>query len=221
MEEQKAPTTFSPALRALAQVFSYLLHPLFIPMLITLIAITALPEYFATFKSDSRVFPFDTLYIRIAVSTLLFPLLVVVLARLLGFVGSIRLEAQKDRIIPYVSTIIFYFWTFYTLIRQGWSPEFFNAFFLGIFIAVIISFVLNNFAKVSMHTTGWGGVLGFLFCMMWGLDMNVALPLALAFMLAGLAATSRLVLHAHTTSEVYVGFIVGILSQVIAYAIVG
>ncbi|WP_343304893.1 hypothetical protein AAHN97_25395 [Chitinophaga niabensis] len=221
MEEQKAPITFSSGLRATAQVFSYLLHPLFIPLLITLVAVTALPEYFSIFKSDSRVFPFDTLYIRVAVSTLLFPLLVVVLARLLGFVGSIRLEVQRDRIIPYVSTIIFYFWTFYTFIRQGWSPEFLNAFFLGIFIAVIVSFVLNNFAKISMHTTGWGGVLGFMLCMMWGMQMNVALPLALAFVLAGIAATSRLVLHAHTTAEVYAGFIVGILSQVIAYSIVG
>ena len=73
----------------------------------------------------------------------------------------------------------------------------------------------------SRQPTGWGVVLGFLLMMMWGMEMNVSLPLALAFVLTGLAATARLVLHAHTTQEVYIGLVVGILSQVIAYAIVG
>ncbi len=50
MEEQKASITFSSGLRATAQVFSYLLHPLFIPLLITLAAVTALPEYFRSLK---------------------------------------------------------------------------------------------------------------------------------------------------------------------------
>lgn len=219
--EERTTVNFSPGLRAAAEVFSYLLHPLFIPLLITLIAVTALPEYFVSFKQISLRFPYDALFIRVIVTCLLFPLLVVVLARLLKFVDSIQLSGQRDRIIPYVGSIIFYFWAFYTFKRQGLSPGFYNAFFLGIFISVVVSFIANSFVKISMHTVGWGGVLGFLFALMWGMGMNVSLPLALAFILAGLAATARLVLNAHSSGEVYGGFIVGILSQLIAYAIVG
>ncbi|MGN7719512.1 hypothetical protein [Chitinophaga sp. 22620] len=221
MEEQKPSVTFPPALRAAATVFSYLLHPLFIPLLITFIVVTALPEYFMAFKHNSFRFPFDVLYLRVGVGSLLFPLLAVVLSKLLGFVNSVQLENRMDRIIPYVATTIFYFWVFYTFKRQGVTPGFFNAFFLGIFIAVVVCFVANSFVKISMHTTGWGGVLGFLMVLMWGMGMNVSVPLALAFVLAGLAATARLILDAHTTREIYTGLLVGILSQVIAYAIVG
>lgn len=219
--EERTTVKFSPGLRATAQVFSYLLHPLFIPVLITLIAVTALPEYFVYFKQISLRFPYDALLFRVIVTCLLFPLLVVVLARLLKFVDSIQLSGQRDRIIPYVGTIIFYFWAFYTFKRQGMSPGFFNAFFLGIFLSVVISFVANSFVKISMHTVGWGGVLGFLLALMWGMGMNVSIPLGLAFVLAGIAATSRLVLDAHSSGEIYAGFIVGILSQLIAYWIVG
>jgi hypothetical protein len=221
MEEQKSTLQFPPALRATATVFSYLLHPLFIPLLITFLVVTALPEYFMVFKHNSFRFEFDSLYIRVGVGCLLFPLLAVVLMKLLGFVNSLELDSRTDRIIPYVATTIFYFWVFYTFKRQGLTPGFFDAFFLGIFIAVVICLVANSFVKISMHTTGWGGVLGFLLMMMWGMEMNVSLPLALAFVLTGLAATARLVLHAHTTQEIYIGLVVGILSQVIAYAIVG
>src|SRR5687768_2260870 len=147
MEEQKPSVTFPTALRAIASVFSYLLHPWFIPLLITFMVVTALPEYFMTFKHDSIRFPFDKLYIRVGVGSLLFPLLAVVLSKLLGFVNSVQLEERTDRIIPYVATTIFYFWAFYTFKRQGITPGFFNAFFLGIFIAVVICFVANSFVK--------------------------------------------------------------------------
>ncbi|MBO9152790.1 hypothetical protein ACFOTA_11275 [Chitinophaga sp. GCM10012297] len=221
MEEQKSAVNFPPALRATATVFSYLLHPLFIPLLITFLVVTALPEYFVVFKQNSFRFPFDTLYIRVGVGCFLFPLLAVVLSKLLGFVNSVRLEDRMDRIIPYVAITIFYFWVFYTFKRQGLTPGFFDAFFLGIFLAVVVCFVANSFVKISMHTTGWGGVLGFLMMLMWGMGMNVSLPLAIAFVLTGLAATSRLILDAHTTREIYIGLFVGVLSQVVAYAIVG
>lgn len=221
MEEQKAPLTFSPALRATANVFSYLLHPLFIPLLITLIAITALPEYFVAFKQNSVRFDYDKLIFRVLVTCVLLPMLVVVLARALNFVDNVYLKDQRQRIIPYTATIIFYFWAFYAFFREGVSPAFFNAFFLGIFIAIIISFVVNSFIKISMHTVGWGGVIGFLLTLMWGMGMNVSVPLALAFLLAGIAGTARLVLNAHTTGEVYLGFFVGLAAQLIAYGIVG
>ncbi|MGX5818252.1 hypothetical protein ACWKWU_08655 [Chitinophaga lutea] len=221
MEEQKAPVTFSPAIRGTASFLSYLLHPLFIPLLITFLCVTALPEYFGAFGKESVRIPYDMLYARVAVTCVLFPLLVVALAKALKIVDDVKLQDRQQRIIPYVATIIFYFWAFYTFKRQGVSPDFFNAFFLGIFIAIVISFVANSFIKISMHTVGWGGVIGFMLCLMWGMGLNVSIPLALTFLLAGLAGTSRLVLNAHSNGEVWLGFGVGILSQVIAYLIVG
>lgn len=229
MEQITIPTSntgqgqpvFSSALRTAAQVISYLFHPLFLPFIITFLLVHALPEYFVSFKEFSKRIPYDMLYFRVLSISVFFPLLTVLLARALKFVDSLHLESQRDRIIPYVASTIYYFWAFYAFRREGVAPPFYNAFFLGVFIAVVLAMVANIYVKISMHTVGWGGVIGFLLILMWGLHMNVSIMLMIVFLLSGLVATARLVLSAHTPAEIYTGFIVGILSQLIAYLIVG
>lgn len=230
MEQVIIPTTdnarpekpvFSPALRKVAEVISYLTHPLFLPVLVTVLLVNAMPEYFVLFKRESIRYPFDLLYIRVMFTTLFLPLFVVALCRALGFVSSFQLRSQKDRIIPYVACTTFYFWTYFAFRRQGVAPPFFNAFFLGVFIAIVIGMVANTYVKISMHTIGWGGVVGFLLMLMIGLNMNISLALMIAFLLTGIVGTARLILGAHTPAEIYTGFILGILSQLIAYAIAG
>ena len=226
MEQSTLSTTgnspvFSPALRTVAKVISYISHPLFIPLIVTFLILRALPEYFVAFMRDSIRFPYDMLYIRVACISIFFPALTLLLARSLMFVESIQMHTQRDRIIPYVACTIYYFWAFYAFKRQGVTPPFFNAFFLGVFIAVVLAMVANTYAKISMHTTGWGGVIGLLLMLMTGMHMNVSLPLVVTFIIAGIVATARLILSAHTPAEIYAGFMIGILSQWIAYGIVG
>jgi hypothetical protein len=218
---QHGQPAFSPALRAVAEVISYLSHPLFIPLLVTVLLVNAMPEYFVALKADTIRIPFDTLYIRVIVTCIFFPMLVVMLCRSLGFVDSFQLRSQKDRIIPYIACTIFYFWAYYAFKRQGITPPFYNAFFLGTFIAIVIGMVANSYVKISMHTIGWGGVVGFLLMLMTGMNMNISLPLIAALLITGIVGTARLILQAHTPAEIYTGFILGILSQLIAYGIVG
>lgn len=212
---------FPAALRKVAMVISYLSHPLFIPFIITVLVVRALPEYFVSFSRSSIRFPYDMLYLRVLSISVFFPVLTMLLTLSLKFVDSIHMRTQRDRIIPYVACTIYYFWAFYAFKREGVAPPFFNAFFLGVFITVVIDMVANTYAKVSMHTSGWGGVIGFLLMLMTGMGMNVSFPLVITFIVAGIIATSRMILSAHTPAEIYAGFVIGILSQWIAYAIVG
>jgi hypothetical protein len=220
-ESRQEKPVFSPALRKVAEVISYLSHPLFLPVLVTVFLANAMPEYFVLFKQESARFAFDKLYIRVLFSTLFLPLFVVALCRALGFVTSFQLRSQKDRIIPYVACTTFYFWAYFAFRREGVAPPFFNAFFLGVFIAVVIGMVANTYVKISMHTIGWGGVVGFLLMLMIGMNMNISLVLMVAFLITGIVGTARLILGAHTPAEIYAGFILGIISQLIAYGIAG
>lgn len=229
MEQVIIPTTesrqekpvFSPVLMKAANVISYVSHPLFLPILVTVLLVNAMPEYFVQFKQRSIRYPFDLLYIRVMFTTLFLPLFVVALCKALGFVSSFQLRSQKDRIIPYIACTTFYFWAYFAFKREGAAPPFFNAFFLGVFIAIVIGMVANTYVKISMHTIGWGGVVGFLLMLMVGMNMNISLALIVTFLISGIVATARLILGAHTPSEIYTGFILGILSQLIAYGIVG
>lgn len=204
---------FSRVMRSLAQVISYLTHPLFIPLLVTFLVLQSIPEYMVAFKSLSKRFAFDMLYFRVAIISIGFPVLTMLLAKALKFVSSIYMKTQRDRIIPYIAMITYYFWAFYTFLQEGRAPKFYTAFFLGVFLSISIAFVSNNFIKTSMHTVGWGGVIGFLLSLMWGMHMNVSVPLLITFFVAGIVATARMVLDAHTPREIYIGFLIGIVSQ--------
>lgn len=207
---------FSPGTRSLALFISYLSHPLFIPLLVTFLVLQSIPEYMVAFKPVSKRFAFDILYFRVVIISIGFPLLTLLLAKLLKFVSSVHMRTQRDRIIPYVAMITYYFWAFYTFQQEGRAPKFYTAFFLGIFLSISIAFVTNNFLKISMHTIGWGGVIGFLLSLMWGMHMNVTVPLMITFFVAGIVATARMVLDAHTPREIYAGFLIGIVSQLAA-----
>ena len=47
--------------------------------------------------------------------------------------------------------------------------------------------------------------------------INLFLPLLLALLLGGIIGTARMVLQAHKPSEVWLGYLVGVLVQVAAY----
>ncbi|WP_142684624.1 hypothetical protein [Chitinophaga polysaccharea] len=207
---------FPKSMNSLALVISYLSHPLFIPLLVTFLILESIPEYMVAFKSLSKRFDFDMLYFRVAIISIGFPVLTLLLAKALKFVSSVHMRTQRDRIIPYVAMITYYFWAFYTFQQEGRAPKFYTAFFLGVFISVSISFITNNFIKTSMHTVGWGGIIGLLLSLMWGMHMNVSVPLVITFFVAGIVATSRLVLEAHEPREIYIGFLIGIISQLAA-----
>lgn len=207
---------FSPAVKSLAQVISYLTHPLFLPLLVTFLILQSIPEYLVGFKVQSKRFPFDMLYFRVAIISIGFPLLTILLLKALNIAKSIYLESQKERIIPYVAMLTYYFWAFYAFQQEGRAPRFYTAFFLGIFLSISIAFISNIFVKTSMHTVGWGGVIGLLLSLMWGMHMNVSVPLVITFFVAAIVATCRMIVKAHTPREIYLGFLIGIGSQLIA-----
>ncbi|MFY0253125.1 phosphatase PAP2 family protein [Chitinophaga sp. 30R24] len=215
-EDTPSIPEFSPMTRSLAQVISYITHPLFLPLLVTFLILNSIPEYMVTFKSLSKRFAFDSLYFRVGITCIGFPALVLFLTRALNLVSSVYMKTQRDRIIPYSAMMIFYFWAFYTFQQEGLAPRFYTAFFLGAFLSISIAFVSNVFIKTSMHTVGWGGVIGFLLSLMWGMHMNVSIPLVITFFVAALVATARMVLGAHTPREIYAGFLIGILCQLIS-----
>ncbi|MEO9210755.1 MAG: hypothetical protein ABI208_06630, partial [Ginsengibacter sp.] len=54
-----------------------------------------------------------------------------------------------------------------------------------------------------------------------GIPYMVFLPAMITFLLAGFVSSSRLIVSDHTPFEIYVGLILGILSQLIAFVIIG
>lgn len=210
-----APNMFHPVTRFLARVLSFVFHPLFVPVYISWFLIYVY-QIFPAFQSRDKIL----LLIRFLVMYSVFPLATILLAKALGFVQSIYLKTQKDRIIPYVACGLYYFWMWYVLKNQSEIPEALVMFSLAIFLSSSLGLMANSYLKISMHAIAAGVAATFMVILGFTADFNLGPYIAISLFIAGLVGTVRLINSDHSPREVYYGFAVGIIGQLVAYMFV-
>ena len=213
---QEAPIHRSKILIALAKVASYVFHPVFMPTVMAYVLFMLSHDTGFAGVTDKA---FKMWLLIIAINTLFFPLLTILLLKGLGFLNSIQMKESKDRIIPLIACMIFYFWANHAL---GSNPEvhiplILHTLTLGSFWGIIVIFMVSIFYKVSMHSAAAGGMIGILLVLMFTSNVNMVFPFFVALFIAGLIGTARMILKAHQIWEVWIGYVLGILVQVAAY----
>lgn len=204
--------TQSKPLRILANIISFVFHPVFMPTVLLVLLYTLAPSIFAG-VTNKEFLKFLLITLQL---TVFYPLFVVLLLKKLGFLQSYYMKGPKDRIIPLIATIIFYFWI-YWVFRNTDAPMILRIMMLGNFWGVILLFILNIFFKISMHTSAAGGFLGVMIVLLLTNPVNMMLPLFVSLVTCGIIGTARLLLGAHKPGEVWAGYALGIIAQVAAY----
>lgn len=199
-------------LKVLASFFSYLFHPLFISVYVAAYLIYVYPYAFAVYDAKQKFLRLLSVFLI----TTFFPALTVLLLWRLKFASSIYLRTQKERIIPYVASITYFFWAFYVSRNMPGSPVIMTFFFLGTFLSASAALMANNYFKISMHAIAVGGAATFMILLGVVSAESIALPIAIATLIAGIVCSSRLVVSDHHPYEIYWGLILGSLSQLVA-----
>lgn len=197
-------------IRLFAHLFSFVFHPLFIPFYVVAFLIYYHPSYFSGFTYNTK----RNLLLSTALNTVFFPAFAVLLMKLLGFTKSVLLYTQQDRIGPYLSSMIFYFWA--ARIFFKFQPELspvLASFMTGIFLTTVVGLLSNIYFKVSMHAMGCGGLAGVFLIIMNSNSMLMTWPLSAALLITGIVCTSRLLVSDHTQKEIYLGFLAGLICQ--------
>lgn len=202
-----------PVFRFLAHLFSYVFHPILIPSYVTAFLLYIHPLAFAGYGDRDRFF----LMVAVFFSTGFLPAFSVLLMKGLGFVQSIFLRTQRERIIPYAAAIIFYFWIWYVFRNQQRTPAFFVHFLLGSFLAVCSAWMWNIRLKVSMHATAVGGLVMFFLLQILISGEVTGQYFAIALLVAGMVCTSRFIVSDHSRQEIYLGFFTGCACQLVAW----
>lgn len=192
-----------------ATFFSYVVHPALVPLIGVAIIVFFSPHY-----TPRPILV--TLLIYVFVGTYFFPLLMALLLKKLGLISSLHLGDANERRLPYLSAGLFYFITAQSL-RNFPVPETISQFLFAGVIILGIGFMLLSIVKASIHLAGIGALIGLIFYLSNSYYQNMLFALALLFLLSGLVATARLVLHAHKPIEVYLGFFVGIGASIFAF----
>lgn len=199
-------------LRVIAAFISYLFHPLFIAVYVSAYMIFLHPYSFAVFDEKQKMIRLFSIFFI----TCFLPAFTVFLLWRLKFAESIMLRTQKERIIPYVASIIFFFWAFYVSKNLPGTPATMASFFLGIFLSTSVALIANNFFKISLHALAVGGAATFMIILGVVSGAATGLPIAIAVIIAGLVCTSRLIVSDHYPFDIYTGLIIGLLFQLIA-----
>ncbi len=214
-----------------AQVIAVLFHPLLMLTYMVLLMVIVNPFMFGY----RHIAEADELLLMVSLTTVMIPLVAIFVMRGLGWVQSLELTDRHERIGPYVVAAVLYLTLYLHFRKAGVFPPLLMTATLGVIIALFAGFFINNFQKVSMHATAMGGFLTMtvLLCVHHGsrhivismgegayLEASPLLLLYLVIAIAGMVCTARLITGAHSPSEIYSGFITGVLSMLIAYQVV-
>lgn len=200
-------------LRFFAQVISYIFHPVFIPAYVTYFLIFGHPAYFVGIDPATKM----SFFRSVVVNMVLFPLVTVLLLKGVGFIDSVFLKTQRDRVIPYIACGIFFFWMYLVFHNQQQVSTILTSFVFGVFITSSIALIANIYYKISMHALGVGGALGIMLVILFtNPSWSVSIPLMLAILICGIVCTCRMIVSNHTQKEIYMGLFFGVLCQFIA-----
>jgi len=216
--------------KALAKIVSVVFHPLFLGFI--LVAMTYWIDRYAYYITEPKAI--GAMMIMNFFMLVLFPAISIAMLAGLNLISGITMPKREDRIIPLIITLSLYTWYFINVLNNAALPDSLRFVSLGLCLAVGAAFFINNFTKISLHAVGASGLavaLGLLLLSFRKSYIEIDLGMAGEYrvsaifallgciMVCGLVGSSRLYLKAHRPQEVYGGFLVGTLAQIIAYRI--
>ena len=188
--------------------FSYLFHPIFIPVYAALLYFFLNDSYFTTPEKYFTIF-------QIVVITILLPILFFFLLRISGQVDSIMISEISQRKIPLVIQCFLSILLVRKSVTLDHFPEF-HFFFLGGLLSTVMALVLLFVnIKASLHMIAMSALALFVI----GLSIHTQTRniniIAFLVLMNGFVASSRLEMKAHTPKELVIGFLLGIIPQLL------
>lgn len=186
----------------LMNFISIVLHPLLMPTYTFILMFLFIPEMIKPLALITLPFLF--------VTTFIVPLLIIFMLKYFGSISDFKLKNRTERPIPFAFTAIFYSIISYMFIYKVQVNDTISAMFLSsTFLITLLAIVSTKF-KISMHSAGINGVVGFL--MYFGIyfpGLHITYLLMVIIIFSGISMTSRLYLHDHTPKEVLFGCFLG------------
>jgi len=198
----------------LARFLSVLFHPLLMPTLLFGLLLFAAPGVMGVdaFAPRFRV----NILLLITINTFLLPALLILLLYRTGYVRSLHMDNLSDRRLPYFLTAVLYtsttmLFAFRPATLTALSPEI-GIVLASITVSVTLVGLISLFWKISAHSVGISGMIGAVAGIATKFGQEQLLyPLIVLVFLAGMLASARLHLNAHTPSQVAAGFGLGLL----------
>lgn len=143
----------------------------------------------------------------------LLPMLFVVILKKMGLVQDLGLNGRKERLIPYIITIVCLVGTAVFMYFKG-APHWLVFFFAGGAVGGVVNMIVNFWWKISAHAAGIAGIVALLIRIAreGSPQPELFVWLVITIGVAGLLGSARVWLGRHTVWQVMAGFAVGFCS---------
>jgi hypothetical protein len=199
-------------LKKILPFFSYLFHPIFIPILGTVFYILCSDNYYAKEQ-------YYLLLFQVIIITFFLPLSFFYLLRTFGKVDTIMLSDASQRKIPLLMQIALTIILITKSITVDRFPELFFFFLGGIGSTMIAFALLYAKIKASIHMIAMSALSFFVIGMSIHGELNIIYTIAVLFLTTGIVASSRLAMKAHSMEELLIGYAAGMMPQLILWII--
>jgi membrane-associated phospholipid phosphatase len=192
--------------KAFAQFISYLFHPIWMPLYVVLIF----------WEMDTRIHILTQnsawIYITmvVVINSIIIPTLMFWMMKSLGVISSLTMEDKKDRVFPFLVTGLFYLTSWFVFYNLG-ILDLVAYLFIVATALVIVALIVNLFWKISVHSMSMGALSVFILYLTTIHFIPNNWPAYIIIFLSGLVGFARLKLKSHNATQVYVGYLSGII----------
>jgi hypothetical protein len=213
-----------------ARMSSYIFHPLLILFYSLFLLLCLKPHLMGAYHWSEQ----SLLIILLFIYTFVVPAIGILLLKFTGLVKTLNMEDKYERYGPLIICAVFYLWLWVNLRSQDNIPKLMLAFILSSILCIFLAFIFNLLIKISLHTMSMASFACFWIIIRWfhtddhvyyfrfiksGIStFHIHHMIGLSLVIAGWIGTCRLSLKAHDTTEVYLGYIIGIISTILAFA---
>ena len=193
-----------------SKFFSIILHPIFMPLITVKISLLLVPSI--GFSIYSYINYINTI---LFISSIFFPLISTLYLIKRRRVDSLEMQNHKDRFLPLIYTLTFMFLGYMLLNNILIFSPIIKAELTGAILIILFATIISKFWKISLHMLGIGGLFGVII----GLNIifgGLTKYIIIVLLVSGLLGVARVNEKAHNNTQVYVGFILGTMVELIS-----
>ena len=193
---------------SLNRILSSLIHPILFPLIGSVIYLLVVPKYIS--------YKYQLLILLVVfIGTYMLPIMLLFLLKILKMIHSFQLHTIEERKFP----LLLFAFLAILIGKMLFKIELVNDLAIYFIAGGLALLILYGFLwlkiKVSIHTLGIGGLIGFVINISMIYHQNLLVVIAVLFILFGIIANARVKLRAHLFSEVIWGIIIGIMTQLL------
>ncbi len=185
---------------------SLILHPAVLPTIGVLLYFLFIPKMLTRQQE---------LYILglVFLVTYIIPIIVLILSKALKLIKDMYVMSVRERKIPVLLMIVLFYLLGRVFTINSITYDLGVLFYASSLGLIIVNILFIWKFKTSLHLLGIGNTLGFLLVLNHQYGIKALPAIMIIILLAGVLGSARIYLKAHHPIEVYVGFLLGLVSQ--------